>query len=82
MAEVSEQFRIIGRVGHPVFDGWIARHGARLGLGIVMVAQADGVVEFRTSGPPDLLDAMELGCSLGPREVWVERIERRVLPKD
>ena len=75
MAEVSEQVRIIGQIGHPVFAGWIARHGARLGLGVLMVA----LVEVRVSGPPELLDAMEPGCSLGPCDVGVERIERRVL---
>ena len=46
MAEVSEQVRIIiGQIGHPVCAGRIARHGARLGLGVLMVAQAVGVVE-------------------------------------
>ena len=28
------------------------------------------------SGPEEMLDAMELGCSLGPITVWVEEIER------
>lgn len=77
--EVSEQVRTIGHVGHPVFAGWIARHGARLGLRVLMAALAVEVVEVRVSGPPELLDAMEPGCSLGPCDVGVERIERRVL---
>ena len=66
MAEVSEQVRIIiGQIGHPVCAGRIARHGARLGLGVLMVAQAVGVVEVRVSGPPDLLDAMDRAARWG-----------------
>ena len=79
MDEVREHFRISGRVGSPVFAIWIARHAARLGLSGRVVAHGAEEVEVVLSGPPDLLDAMELGCSLGPREVWVDRIERVVL---
>lgn len=32
------------------------------------------------SGPEELIDMMEMGCSLGPIDVWVETIERRHLP--
>ena len=29
------------------------------------------------AGPVELIDMMEMGCSLGPIDVWVETIERR-----
>jgi acylphosphatase len=74
---VREQFRIVGRVGHPVFGLWIARHAARLGLEADGFEQGETWVKVVVTGPPELLDAMELGCSLGPCEVWVDRIERR-----
>ena len=79
MDDAQEHFRIMGDVGSPVFALWIARHAARLGLLGRVLVQGAAEVEVVLSGPPDLLDAMELGCSLGPREVWVERIERVVL---
>jgi len=84
MAEVSEQVRIIiGQIGHPVCAGRIARHGARLGLGVLMVAQTVGAVGRGGGGQgigaagPAGCDGP--GCSLGPREVWVEWAKRRVL---
>ncbi|EEX13930.1 conserved hypothetical protein [Citreicella sp. SE45] len=33
-------------------------------------------MEIEVEGPPALLDAMEMGCLLGPIEVWVESIVR------
>lgn len=51
----------------------------RLGLGGVPLRRADGTVEITLSGPPDLIDAMELGVSLGPIDVWVETIGRQRL---
>ena len=79
-AVTREHFYIHGRVGHPVFAIWIGRHAARLGLSGRVVRQGETVVEVDLAGPPELLDAMELGCSLGPREVWVDRIERSARP--
>lgn len=34
------------------------------------------------AGPPALVDAMEMACSLGPIDVLVERIERSAHPMD
>jgi hypothetical protein len=36
-------------------------------------------VEITLSGPTDLVDAMEMGISLGPIDVWVEAIARQSL---
>jgi hypothetical protein len=58
--DATQHFAIRGQVGAASFAPWITRHAARLGL----------------CGPPDLLDAMALGCSLGPQEVWVDQIDR------
>ena len=69
-------FRILGDVGVPHFAVWIENHGRRLGLLILITSQKQNCVEVTVSGPPELIDAMALGCSLGPIEVWVETIER------
>ena len=43
--------------------GWISRVDAQ-------------TVTMALSGPPDLLDAMEVACSLGPGNVQVDRLFR------
>ena len=74
--EISERFEIIGDVGAPVFATWIVRHARRLGLRGAVLAQRPGQIDLVATGQADLLDALALGCSLGPQEVWVDRITR------
>ena len=74
----TERFRILGRVGATNFSDWIEAHARRLGLSGEVVAQSAQCLELIVSGPPELVDAMAVGCSLGPIEVWVETIERDV----
>ena len=74
--EISERFEIIGDVGAPVFAKWIVRHARRLGLNGAVLAQGPGQIDLVATGQADLLDALALGCSLGPQEVWVDRINR------
>ena len=76
MIEQSQSFAILGDVGAPIFATWIARHARRLGLRGAILRHETGRIEMVVTGLPDLLDAMALGCSLGPQEVWVERIDR------
>ncbi|TGV63800.1 acylphosphatase, partial [Mesorhizobium sp. M00.F.Ca.ET.158.01.1.1] len=33
-------------------------------------------IELDIAGPAELIDMMEMGCSLGPIDVWVEAIHR------
>jgi len=72
-----ERFTIEGDLEAESFLPWIVRHMQRLGLCGVPVRCANGQVEITLSGPTDLIDAMELGVSLGPIDVWVEAIARR-----
>ncbi|MES2817104.1 MAG: acylphosphatase [Pseudomonadota bacterium] len=74
-----ERFTIEGDLEAESFLPWIVRHVQRLGLRGVPVRRADGQVEITLSGPADLIDAMELGVSLGPIDVWVEAIARQRL---
>ena len=72
----TDRIALLGRVDDPAFLPWIERHRARLGLsGGIATCQA-GRIELVVSGAPDLIDALELACSLGPAEVLVERTER------
>lgn len=75
----TERMTLTGTVTPSSFQPWILRHAARLGLQGAITHADDGRIELEISGPPDLLDAMEMGCSLGPIDVWVETIERSVI---
>lgn len=74
-----EQFTIAGDLAADSFLPWVVRHMQRLGLRGLPVRRADGTVEITLSGPAELIDAMEMGVSLGPIDVWVETIGRRRL---
>lgn len=79
-ATCSDLLTLRGDLGAPSFLPWIARHARRLGIiGRVTAASADEV-RLLVEGPPDLIDAMELGVSLGPIDVWVESIQRERFP--
>lgn len=76
-ASESELLTFHGDVGAADFPDWIAHRANRLGLTGWVRADASGErVEVMVSGPADLIDAMELGCSLGPISVWVEQVDR------
>jgi acylphosphatase len=75
-----QRFVIQGAVDSQTFPRWINRYARRLGLRGEVSAVRPGEVEVLASGPPDLLDALELGCSLGPIDVWVESIRRESWP--
>lgn len=76
MSATRERLTIRGHLGADSFLPWIARHAARLGLdGEMRHADAERV-DIDLCGPADLIDAMEMGCLLGPIDVWVETIDR------
>lgn len=76
MDETTQLFAIRGQVGAASFAPWITCHAARLGLGGRILSQTASCIEAILTGPPDLLDAMAVACSLGPQEVWVDQIDR------
>lgn len=76
MTAAHERFTIRGRLGTDSFLPWIKNHAVRLGLDGA-IGHADAWrVDIDLSGPEDMIDAMEMGCLLGPIDVWVEAIER------
>ena len=74
--EQSQRCTVLGNVGAPIFASWIARHARRLGLRGAILHHDSGRLDMAVTGLPDLLDAMALGCSLGPQDGWVEQVER------
>jgi acylphosphatase len=73
---IKERLTIHGRLAAPDFPDWIVHRARRLGLCGGLVRIADDAVEVLVAGPADLVDAMEVGCSLGPISVEVDRIDR------
>ncbi|MBU9696990.1 acylphosphatase [Rhodobacteraceae bacterium HSP-20] len=75
----AERFIIRGDLGAATFLPWVRRHMGKLGLTGELGQSGEALVELRVEGPPDLIDALEMGVSLGPIEAWVESIERAPL---
>ncbi|WP_426240883.1 acylphosphatase [Pararhizobium sp. DWP1-1-3] len=74
---VREQVVIIGDLQASSFIPWIRRHAAKLGISQSITHVSAERIELEVEGAQELLDMMEMGCSLGPIDVWVEAIERR-----
>ena len=69
------RFLIRGDVGHADFAPWILRHAARLGVEGRVVSQAPDCIEVAAQGPAELVEALAIGCSLGPQSVLVDAVE-------
>lgn len=72
----TERFTIRGRLGAATLLPWIRRHADRIGVGARFDEATGERLAVMFDGPPDLLDAMEMGCLLGPIEVWIDSIRR------
>jgi hypothetical protein len=75
-AELSERMTILGELEAQTFLPWIRRHAAKLGLTEAIGHAGPDRIELEVAGPPELIDMLEMGCSLGPIDVWVETIHR------
>ncbi len=72
----KERMTILGSLDTKSFLPWIGRHADKLCLE-QRISHADQArIELILAGPIELIDAMEMGCSLGPINVWVEDIQR------
>ncbi|WP_280171652.1 acylphosphatase [Agrobacterium pusense] len=76
----TERMTISGDLLPSSFLPWIERHAAKLGISRTISHASDACIVIDLSGPEELLDMMEMGCLLGPIDVWVEAIVRRHLP--
>lgn len=72
----TEKLVFTGKVDAPDYLDWIAHRAGRLGLRGWVARHDPSRVEVVVHGEPDLIDAMEVGCSLGPITVLVDAIER------
>jgi len=72
----TEKLVIRGRLSSTDFPPWITHRAQRLGLRGGILRVDDHAIEILVAGPLELIDAMEVGCSLGPTSVQVDRIDR------
>lgn len=73
---MRERFTMTGDLGAATLPAWVRRHARRLGLEAEITLAEPARMVLDLAGPPELLDAMEMGCLLGPIEVWVDSIRR------
>ena len=76
LSNQRQRFTIRGKLESPSFLPWVDRHSYRLGLSLEHIRADAACVEIEVEGQADLIDALEVGCLLGPFDVWVESIER------
>lgn len=72
----SQQLTIRGELQSSSFLPWVERHCTRLGLTCETLYKDASEAVFKVDGQADLIDALEVGCLLGPYDVWVETITR------
>ncbi|GGD72546.1 acylphosphatase [Rhizobium anhuiense] len=78
-SHLLERMTIVGDLEAASFVPWIRRHAAKLGLSHTISHTSPMRIELEVAGPEELIDMMEMGCSLGPIDVWVEGIERTTI---
>ncbi|MDR9772063.1 acylphosphatase [Rhizobium hidalgonense] len=82
VTSLQQRMTIVGDLNAASFVPWIRRHAAKLGLSHHISHTSSMRIEVEVSGPEDLIDMMEVGCSLGPIDVWVESIERTAITRE
>lgn len=73
---ITAELVLRGDVTAAGFPDWICHRARLLDLSGWVSAAGDDGIRIVVSGPEALVDAMEMACSLGPRDVLVTRIER------
>lgn len=67
--------RVFGHVAALDFPDWILHHASKLGLRRVSTTILADCLKVEATGPDEMLNALALGCSLGPATVLVERVD-------
>ncbi|MEP5008572.1 hypothetical protein [Roseobacter sp.] len=58
---------------------WIEGHAAKLGIRMRVISASQTCIRFEATGAEEMLQALTLGCSLGPHGVWVETADLTTL---
>ncbi|MEP3629299.1 MAG: acylphosphatase [Hyphomicrobiales bacterium] len=74
--KIAEQLEFVGDFSSNEFCEWVRHRADRLGLVGWVRAISQQKMEVAVCGEPELIDAMEVACSLGPFSSTVEEINR------
>ncbi|MEP4194745.1 MAG: hypothetical protein ABJL99_03825 [Aliishimia sp.] len=64
--------KLTGDVNTPDFAGWIEKHARKLDVQLLDTQTDRAGVSLKVQGAEELVQALALGCSLGPASVMVE----------
>jgi len=73
------RMRFTGRFAPDSFAAFANRRAERLDLGLALETGNPSLFDVTVSGQPDLIDAFEMACSLGPMDCLVLDCERATL---
>ncbi|MER8881032.1 hypothetical protein [Mesorhizobium sp. M0678] len=72
----TTRLRFVGQLVSSSFSEFADRRAARLNLDLLVYEAAEDFFVVQVSGQPDLIDAFEMACSLGPIDCLVMDCER------
>lgn len=72
----TTRLRFVGQLVSSSFSEFADRRAARLNLDLLVHEAAEDFFVVQVSGQPDLIDAFEMACSLGPIDCLVMDCER------
>lgn len=71
----SARISLTGRVFEEDFPPWIRRHSRKLGLQLLRVSKDHEALVVEAHGAEPMLQALALGCALGPESVLVDTFD-------
>ncbi|MCY6380077.1 hypothetical protein [Hoeflea prorocentri] len=71
----SARISLTGKVFEQDFAPWIRRHSRKLGLEILRLSRDRDALIVEACGSEPMLQALALGCALGPESVLVDRFD-------
>jgi len=76
------KFELSGALDRTTLPDWVCHRARRLGLGGRVRWNTNGSLEVTVSGPDELIEAMELACSLGPSTSQIDKVRSRTVSGD
>ena len=77
-APVDGTIRLCGRVDTPDFPAWISRHATKLGVELQSTQRTSQWIVLRVTGAQEMIHALALACSLGPKSVLIDEMEVQI----
>lgn len=74
------QFVFSGTIAIGSFQEFAEHRAAKLDIWLDICSSASECVKINVEGEPDLVDAFEMACSLGPQDCIILDVARKDLP--